>query len=100
MEAKGLEPKSLASRPEVPSFLVEYFEAFWRLSSRRSVGFASENPISTQDILAYIQLYPTDDVDLFMHLIGEMDAEYLTRRYGDKSNKEVKNDGRIQQTKR
>lgn len=35
-------------------------------------------------MVAYLTLYPTYNKDLFVYLIGEMDAEYLTARYGDK----------------
>ena len=61
------------------------------MSSRRSIGFYSENPITTADIVAYLQLYPTSNTDLFVYLIGEMDNEYLSVRY-DKSDKPPKID--------
>jgi len=60
--------------------LIEYFEAFYYLSSKRTVGFSAENPISVSDIVAYLQLYPTDNLDLFMCLLQEMDDEYLKVR--------------------
>ena len=63
---------------------MEYIEAFYSLSSKRSVGFSAENPISTSDIVAYLQLYPTDNVNLFVYLIEQMDIEYLNTKYGDK----------------
>jgi hypothetical protein len=54
--------------------------AFDYLSSKRTVGFSCENPISMMDISAYLQVYPTDNIDLFMYLINEMDKEYLLVR--------------------
>lgn len=38
------------------------------------------------DILAYLQIYPTDNVDLFMHLMTQMDAEYLNTKYSKSGN--------------
>ena len=66
---------------------MEYLNAFYMLSTRRTIGFSSENPISMADIIAYLQVYPTDDVDLFMHLISQMDIEYITTKYGGSSGK-------------
>lgn len=63
----------------------EYFKAFYLLSSKRSIGFSTENPISTQDIVAYLELYPTEDTDLFVFLLSEMDSEYLDVRYKTRS---------------
>lgn len=37
-----------------------------------------------QDIAAYLHIHPTDNVELFVHLIGEMDAEYFIVKYSDK----------------
>lgn len=62
---------------------MEYINAFYMLSTRRTVGFGSENPISMADIQAYLDMYPTDDVSLFMHLIGQMDIEYITTKYSE-----------------
>ena len=62
---------------------MEYINAFYSLSSKRTIGFSSENPISMVDVSAYLQMYPTEDIDRFMHLIGQMDAEYMTTKYGN-----------------
>ncbi len=80
MEDEGREPKALENRPDIPDYLKEYFKAFYFLSGKRSVGFSSENPISTQDIVAYLELYPTENRELFTFLISEMDTEYLDTR--------------------
>ena len=61
--------------------MFEYLEAFYFLSNRRTVGFSAENPISTQDIQSYLSLNPTDNTELFMYLIAEMDHEYLSIKY-------------------
>ncbi len=85
MEDEGREPKALENRPDFPEYLKEYFKAFYLLSSKRSMGFSAENPISTQDIAAYLELYPTEDTDLFVFLLSEMDSEYLDVRYKTRS---------------
>lgn len=87
MESKGIDPPALERRPDVPSYLLEYLEAFYFLSSRRTVGFSSENPISMSDISSYLEMYPTDNRHLFVFLVGEMDSEYLQKRYGKKEGK-------------
>lgn len=76
----------------------EYLEAFYSLSSKRSAGFSSENPISTTDIVAYLQLYPTDNIDLFTYLISEMDSEYLQVRYSDKPSPQARVETEIIET--
>ncbi len=68
------------------------------MSSKRSVGFSAENPISTADIVAYLQLYPTTNVDLFVYLIGEMDNEYLNVKYGDKPQTKTTQGAQVTQT--
>ena len=74
--------------------MIEYLEAFFYLSQRRTVGFSAENPISTADIAAYLQLFPTDNVHLFTYLIGEMDSEYLEKRYAKAKTKVDKTKGK------
>lgn len=59
-------------------------EAFYYLSSRRTIGFSAENPISMADIRDYIDMFDIDDAKLFLYLISEMDHEYLVTRYKDR----------------
>ena len=53
------------------------------------MGFSAENPISAADMAAYLQLCPTHNLDLFMYLVGEMDHEYLERKYGKAAEKKT-----------
>jgi len=62
----------------VPEVFQEYCTAFILLSARRSVGMGP-NPITLQDIKAYIDLFgvPNYGVQTFVDMIGKMDAEYI-----------------------
>lgn len=84
LEDKGLNPQALNSKPILNDWMQEYIIAFDILSSRRSIGF-SLNPISMSDILAYIQIYSTNDIDSFVKFIIIMDSTFLS--YMAKSNK-------------
>ena len=76
METQGLKPQALNQKPTVYDWMQEYIIAFDILSSRRSVGFAP-NPISMQEMLAYIQIYGASDVDSFVKYMIVMDSKFL-----------------------
>jgi hypothetical protein len=69
-------PPALDKKPEVQEWMLEFIQAFDVLSSRRTVGMGA-NPISMQDILAYLQIYGSSDVDLFVKYIIAMDIEFM-----------------------
>ena len=58
--------------------MIQYVNAFFRLSDRRTFGFSAPNPISFSDVKSYLDIYPTHDIDLFLYLMTEMDSEYLS----------------------
>ncbi len=80
MESKGIDPPALDKKPEIPNYILEYVEAFYHLSARRTIGYSSENPISVSDIDAFLNRHPTDDLVLFEYLMIEMDNAYLVLR--------------------
>lgn len=55
----------------------EYLNAFHTLSSTRQSGFGP-NPITLTEILAYLQLYGTEDKDAFIEYMLKMDASFLS----------------------
>jgi hypothetical protein len=64
-------------RPEYRMF----WDGFFLLTSRRTMGFASPNPISMQDIESYLNIRGYTDQrirKLFLRIIVEMDNEYLS----------------------
>ena len=58
--------------------MFEYIKAFKLLSGRRSYGMGP-NPISLRDIGDCIDLYHVEDFEEFIHIICEMDNEYLVK---------------------
>jgi hypothetical protein len=54
------------------------------LSSRRTIGFSAENPISMADIRDYIDVFEIENREMFMYLIAEMDHEYLMTKYKER----------------
>lgn len=54
------------------------------MSSRRTIGFSAENPISMADIRDYIDVFEIENREMFMYLIAEMDHEYLMTKYKDR----------------
>lgn len=56
--------------------MLEFIQGFDVLSSRRTVGMGA-NPISMPDILAYLQIYGSSSIDLFVKYIIAMDIEFL-----------------------
>ena len=79
-------PESLATKPDMHSWMIEYFGAFKLLSSRRQVGMVA-NPISLVDIQAYINLYGATDLREFVEFITMMDSTYL-KYLSDKASKD------------
>lgn len=54
------------------------------MSSRRTIGFSAENPISMADIRDYIDVFEIENREMFMYLIAEMDHEYLMTKYKER----------------
>lgn len=73
-------PKALEDEPVPPHYAWEYLYGFTLLSDRRLSSQEGYRPISMTEIASYLSIHPTDDPDLFMYLIMEMDHEFL----GDK----------------
>lgn len=71
-----VEPAPLRERPKMGMFEQYYLNAFYVLSSSRSIGMAA-GPIPVSEILIYGQYLRDDDPDAFLHIIQRMDSEYL-----------------------
>lgn len=70
---------ALENRPELDEYLWIYWQAFWELSSSRSVGLAL-NPITIEDIEAWLRIHRIEDADdrqTMLSTIKSMDALYL-----------------------
>lgn len=85
-------PPALTSRPSLRAFEIEVWNAFARLTARRSVsGFGAVGAIPYVEIGAYLDLVLgiTDDEDrlLFIELIEYLDNQFL-RDYTEKQRKE------------
>lgn len=78
---QGKNPPALENKPVLPYYLREYYQAFHMLNGSRRLGMVA-GPIPFSEILAYLQIYPTHDVDLFVYLIFAMDAGYLESKSG------------------
>lgn len=37
------------------------------------------------EIVSYLNVYPTDDVDSFVYIVSQMDIEYMTVKYSKSS---------------
>ena len=66
-----------AEQPEIPVYYKEYVNAFRRLTAKRQIGFASEQPLTLSDIASYLMLFPTHDAELFVDIITQIDLAYL-----------------------
>lgn len=58
-----------------------FWEGFFLLSGRRTIGYSTLNPISLQDIQAYFEIKNITDLylrNLFMRIIIAMDNSYLS----------------------
>ena len=73
---QGKNPPALENRTHLPYCLIEYYRAFKMLSGSRRLGMGV-GPIPLSEIVAYLQIYPTHDVDLFIYLLMTMDDYYL-----------------------
>lgn len=82
----GRVPKALAARPDIPADLEFVWDAFWRLSTDRPVGF-SVGRIPFSAITAYADRYGIagiDAFDRFEQLIRAMDRAFVQRAQSDK----------------
>lgn len=72
-------PDAIANAPKLPERLVIYYEAFWVLSSCRSIGFGV-GPIPWTAVHEYCQYHGFDyDMEETMHHhVRAMDGEYMT----------------------
>lgn len=68
--------------------MTEYMRAFNVLHATRQSGMGP-NPIQLTEILAYLQIYGTDDVDRFVKYIQYMDNAYL-EAYAKKAEAEAR----------
>lgn len=55
----------------------EYLQAFYVLNGTRQSGMGP-NPITLTEMLAYLQLYGTEDKDAFIEYMLKMDASFLS----------------------
>ncbi|WP_443136519.1 phage tail assembly chaperone [Methylobacterium sp. Leaf106] len=81
-EEDGIEPKALIDRPDLPEHLIFAWDAFWRLSGDRQLGFGSPGPIQFASIDRYAERFgilATEEFDRFCRLVRAMDDEW--RRY-------------------
>ena len=69
----------LANEPEVPYGGREALDAFWRLSSSRTIGASSVGGIQFLAIDRYAERYGIADFETFHRLILAMDAAYTER---------------------
>lgn len=76
LQSKGVPVTALDLKPDLYDWMHEYIVAFDMLSSRRSSGFAP-NPISMQDINAYLNIFGATDIEKFIRHIIIMDCAFL-----------------------
>lgn len=69
-------PKALENKPPYYGWMREYLQAFNTLSSTRQYGMGP-NPITLTEILAYLQIWGTDDRVEFIAYILKMDSAFL-----------------------
>lgn len=77
---EGDAPRALAERPALRRDLQFVWNAFWKLSGDRQLGFGGAGPLPFTAIDRYAARYridATDDFDRFAALIGAMDQAYL-----------------------
>lgn len=84
-EKTGVMPSALAKRPDVPEYLLEYWNGFVSLDKSRLWIFGQPQGISYSEILAYSQIkgFTADEVGDFAQLIGSLDTHYLNWRAKD-----------------
>jgi len=80
VEESGFEVDALLEMPAVREDLIEYYDAFTRLSARRQTGMSGPSPISELAIEAYFRLYrvPKDEELSYLHWIDFLDGVWLT----------------------
>ncbi|WP_428981378.1 phage tail assembly chaperone [Methylopila jiangsuensis] len=86
LEKKGREvPADYLNRPELEPEGAFYFDAFFRLSPSRRVGF-SEGPIPFEAIDAFARRWRIwgSEFDRFERMIRALDSEHLTKRSAGK----------------
>jgi len=80
--AKGL-PVPVPVRPELPSWLVEFWQAFWLINRPRQYAGMSGTPmpLTLEGIKTYTEIYGTTNIDEFVELIFSMDNTYLEHQH-------------------
>jgi hypothetical protein len=73
----GYKPPQLESPTEFPDPLAHIWSAFCSLNDGRSVGYSSPNPISYQEIKAFMDLTATPLNPIDITAIKELDKAYL-----------------------
>ena len=77
MRIEGKETPALDNKPDLPEYLIYYFDAFKELSLTRGVTLVGLLPITWSEISAYLSAFPTWDAESFGHHIRVMDLAYL-----------------------
>lgn len=87
-------PKRIQEAPELEQHLVLYYNAFWDLSSCRSVGFGY-GPIPWTAVTDWCILYGLDaeQIHLMHRYIRKMDEVYLKHHAKDAKKEEPKPQG-------
>lgn len=70
---------SIPEEPDVPDLGGHILAWFWMLNGRRSAGFDSPNPLSFQEIYAWIALTNTPILYEEIEALLAMDMAYLTQ---------------------
>lgn len=82
-EKTKIEPQALATKPDLPSHLLESLIAFNWLHPRRMTEMGSR-PISIRDVLDYIEYfeidYDVDDKERLLSHISAMDTAYVEHK--------------------
>lgn len=76
------EAPALETEPELPEDLSGIYEAFWELHLSRQVGF-SMSYIPLTEIVAYMQLFPVADKELFVACVRELDRVYISTKLSE-----------------
>lgn len=88
LEATGKDPQALRNRPILDVHTYYYIESFFILSARRPVNTV-EGAIPISEMVAYLQLYPWYDNDLFVKYMLMLDNVYLRQKKESHDNKAV-----------
>lgn len=90
LEEAGTNVPALDTKPELISYLSNYWNAFMELSSSRQMGFGSVGSIIYSEISAYLdenRLFDLDDRKQYRKYINILDSEFLKHS----NNKEKQN---------